>query len=68
MLIRTLVMYVAVDEPGVRPRWGGSVAAPLFRRSMSRILSHLMAIAGHETMTTASQYNQKNPKDSNFSG
>ncbi len=40
---RTIVMMVAVDEPGVTPRWGGVVAAPVFRASMERILSHLLA-------------------------
>ena len=40
---RTIVMMVAVDEPGVYPRWGGVVAAPVFRASMERILSHLLA-------------------------
>lgn len=39
---RRLVMYVGVDEPGCRPRWGGTLAAPIFRRSISRILSHLL--------------------------
>ncbi len=40
---RTLTMLVVVDEPGVNPRWGGTVAAPIFRRSMKRMLSYLMA-------------------------
>lgn len=34
---RKIVMFVAVDEPGVVPRWGGVVAAPVFRRGMERI-------------------------------
>lgn len=38
-----LVLYVVVDEPQVMPRWGGRVAAPIFRRSMERILSHLIS-------------------------
>ena len=37
-----LVMFVGVDEPGVYPRWGGVVAAPVFRRAMERILAHKM--------------------------
>lgn len=41
-LKRKLVFYVAVDEPGVQPRWGGAVAAPIFQRAMERIASHLM--------------------------
>ena len=40
---RKLVFYVAVDEPGVRPRWGGTLAAPVFRRVMEKTLSHLMS-------------------------
>ena len=40
---RKLVMLVSVDEPGVRPRWGGVVAAPIFRRSMERVLSYLIS-------------------------
>ena len=39
---RKLVMFVAVDEPGVYPRWGGALAGPIFRQSMERILAHLM--------------------------
>ena len=34
--------FVVVDEPGVYPRWGGVVAAPIFKRSMERILAHLV--------------------------
>ena len=41
-LKRKLVMFVGVDEPGVTPRWGGAVAAPVFKRAMSRILTHLL--------------------------
>ncbi len=37
-----LVMFVGVDEPGVHPRWGGVVAAPVFKRAMERILAHKM--------------------------
>lgn len=40
---RKLVVFVAVDEPGVKPRWGGVVAAPIFRRALERTLSYLMA-------------------------
>ena len=43
---KKLVMLVVVDEPMVRPRWGGRVAAPIFRRSMERILSHLLSSGG----------------------
>jgi cell division protein FtsI (penicillin-binding protein 3) len=41
---RSLVMLVVVDEPGVRPRWGGTVAAPAFRRSMEYILAYLATL------------------------
>jgi len=40
---RTLVFYVAVDEPGVRPRWGGTLAAPVFKTVMERTLSYLLS-------------------------
>jgi cell division protein FtsI (penicillin-binding protein 3) len=39
---RRIVLFVAVDEPGVSPRWGGTLAGPVFKRSMERILSHLL--------------------------
>lgn len=40
---RRLTALVLVDEPQVRPRWGGVVAAPVFSRIMERVLSHLLA-------------------------
>ena len=45
-LKKNLVMVVVIDEPSVKPRWGGVVAAPVFQRAMSRILSHLVATEG----------------------
>ncbi|MDD2942457.1 MAG: penicillin-binding protein 2 [bacterium] len=39
-----IVMYVMIDEPGVKPRWGGVVAAPVFKSSMQRIMTHLRAV------------------------
>jgi len=39
---RTLVLYIAVDEPGVWPRWGGTLAAPVFKKVMERTLSHYL--------------------------
>lgn len=39
-----IVMYVTIDEPGVKPRWGGVVAAPVFKNSMQRIMTHLRAV------------------------
>jgi cell division protein FtsI/penicillin-binding protein 2 len=41
-LNRKLVMFVGVDEPGVKPRWGGVVAAPVFRKVMERVVSYLL--------------------------
>ena len=49
---RRLTMVVVVDEPGVKPRWGGVVAAPIFRTSMERILTHMMT-TDSETLQTA---------------
>lgn len=43
---RKLVMLVAVDEPGVMPRWGGVVAAPVFSRVMQRAVSHMLVSEG----------------------
>ena len=43
-LQRKLILFVAMDEPEVKPRWGGVVAAPVFRAAMERILSHLLTM------------------------
>lgn len=42
-LNRKLIMFVAVDEPGVKPRWGGRLAGPIFRRSLEKILSYMLS-------------------------
>ena len=39
---RRLTMIVVVDEPNVMPRWGGTVAAPVFRRAMQDIIHYLV--------------------------
>ena len=39
---RKLVVFIAVDEPNVTPRWGGTLAAPIFKRSVSRTFSYLL--------------------------
>ncbi len=49
---RRLVLFVAVDEPGVTPRWGGVVAGPVFRRTIERVLSQLMT-ENSQTIQTA---------------
>lgn len=49
---RKLVMLVAVDEPGTSARWGGTVAAPVFRRSIERVLSYLMTASDPRVMMT----------------
>lgn len=41
-VVEHLVMFIGVDEPGVYPRWGGTVAAPVFRRAMERVIAHRM--------------------------
>ncbi len=46
-----LVMFIAMDEPQVRPRWGGIVAAPVFRKAMERILAHLLSVEGKALQT-----------------
>ncbi len=43
---RKLVMFVAVDEPQTDIRYGGVLAAPVFSRSVSRILSYLVTVEG----------------------
>ena len=45
-LNRKLIMFVAVDEPGVKPRWGGRLAGPIFRRSLEKILSYMLSNDG----------------------
>ena len=49
---RRLVMLVAVDEPGGNIHYGGVVAAPVFKRSMERIVAYLMT-AEQGTLRTA---------------
>ncbi len=41
---KKLVMFVGVDEPGVKPRWGGTVAAPIFKNAMERILAKQLTL------------------------
>lgn len=41
---KKLVMFVGVDEPGVMPRWGGAVAAPIFKSAMERILAKQLTL------------------------
>ena len=53
-LNKKLIMLVAVDEPGVKPRWGGTVAAPVFQRAMERIAAHLLTLQASEGLQTAS--------------
>jgi cell division protein FtsI/penicillin-binding protein 2 len=53
-LQKKLVMFIAIDEPGVKPRWGGVVAAPVFRSAMERIVSHLLTLQGNTPFQTAS--------------
>ena len=36
------VLLVVVDEPNVMPRWGGVLAAPIFKRSMEQVLAYVM--------------------------
>jgi cell division protein FtsI (penicillin-binding protein 3) len=54
---RKLVMFVGVDEPGVMPRWGGAVAGPVFKKSMQRILSHLLTT--NESVIRTAQRGEK---------
>jgi len=39
---RPLVLFIGVDEPSVTPRWGGRLAAPIFRQVITRAISHLL--------------------------
>lgn len=52
-LSRVLTMVVVIDEPQTKPRWGGVVAAPVFRRSMKRILSYLLTKGVNGIQTVA---------------
>ncbi len=40
---RRLIMFVGIDEPGTASRWGGVLAAPVFKRAMDRVLSWMIA-------------------------
>lgn len=51
-IARRVTLFVAMDEPGVRPRWGGTVAAPVFRKIMERTLPHLMTLNSESGETT----------------
>jgi len=48
---RKLIMLVVVDEPAVKPRWGGVLAAPVFKSSMEKILSYLLTMEQNELQT-----------------
>ena len=37
-LRKKLVSLVVIDEPMVKPRWGGTVAAPVFAKTMARVV------------------------------
>jgi cell division protein FtsI (penicillin-binding protein 3) len=50
-----LIMFVGVDEPATASRWGGVLAAPVFKRSMERIISHLLAINTAKDSTNTSK-------------
>ena len=39
---RKLVLYIGVDEPSVYPRWGGTLAAPVFSKVMEKTVSYLL--------------------------
>lgn len=41
-LKHTPVLLIAIDEPGTSVRYGGVVAAPVFRRVMERSLQHML--------------------------
>ncbi len=56
-LKRKLTLVVIVDEPGVTPRWGGVVAAPIFRRAMERTLSYLLTLEGGGVQTALNVVN-----------
>ncbi|MDR2337058.1 MAG: penicillin-binding protein 2 [Deltaproteobacteria bacterium] len=49
-----LIMFVGVDEPATASRWGGVLAAPVFKKSMERIVSHLLAINTTKNTTNIS--------------
>ena len=43
---RRLTALVVVDEPQVKPRWGGVVAGPVFKNIMERTVSYLLTKSG----------------------
>lgn len=40
---KKIVLFVGVDEPGVYPRWGGTVAAPSFSKIMEKTIAHYVS-------------------------
>ncbi len=46
-LNKKLVMFIAVDEPNVKPRWGGKLAGPIFKKAMERIVSYMLSNDGN---------------------
>lgn len=38
---KNLVLYVGIDEPGVMPRYGGTLAAPVFSKVMEKTMKYL---------------------------
>ncbi len=43
---RKLVLYIIVDEPSVETRWGGTLAAPVFSRVISKSMQYLASMTG----------------------
>jgi cell division protein FtsI (penicillin-binding protein 3) len=56
-LNRKLVMFVAIDEPGVSPRWGGRLAGPVFKKSMEKVLSYLLSSSGSALRASMKSHN-----------
>lgn len=53
-LLPRIVLFVVVDEPAVKPRWGGTLAAPVFARIMTRVASYYAGILDSEFVTGSS--------------
>jgi len=51
---RNLTLYVVLDEPGVKPRWGGTLAAPVFANILNRTVPYLSATSGDSDLNSES--------------
>jgi cell division protein FtsI (penicillin-binding protein 3) len=59
----TLVLYVIVDEPNGKSTYGGTVAAPIFKRILTKSLAYL---SRHFELSESENHNKKPIKERSF--